>query len=137
MVAEAVILDRQIADMIDRLDVLKDRLVALAEVGADSQVPTDGGGWSVTFEGLDGCVARVTQEGPRLRSSVSSEKDVAKIKDAAGSFFGRLFVPSIAYKPVSGFRAEAEALLARGASKLIKLVTTKGATKVSYETKNG
>lgn len=137
LVAEAVSLDRQRAEIALRLDDIKDQLVTEARSRDDEHTPTKAGGWSWVAEGADGCVARVTQDGPMLKASISTDKDVDRAKALAGQseVFLMLFQPKVSYKLAAGFRDKAQRLLGKPAAKLIKSLTAPGRVKVSYETK--
>lgn len=136
LVAEAVKLDREKSAIETRLAEIKEALITEARTRADEYTPTAAGGWSWVAVGHDGCIARVTQEGPKLKASISTDKDVDKAKALAGRGFGSLFDPRVSYRLTVGFREEAEAILgASEAKKLVKALTTAGATKVAYETK--
>lgn len=136
LVSEAVKLDRQIEQLSRELAAHKAALVAEAETRAEDATPTEGGGTSITFEGADGCIARVTTAGATLKSSIKPEsRAIEKIKTAARSYFARLFNTELTYRPVDNFRSQADELLGKDASKLIKLVTNPGKTTVSFETK--
>ena len=107
LVAEAVSLDREISLQQDRLKEMKARLVTEAQSRIDEAAETEGGGKAITFQGLNGDVARVNIPGPALRSKIDSEgKAVEKIKTAAGKYFESLFVPSVVYVPIECFRAK-------------------------------
>ncbi len=135
-VAEAVSLDRQIHDLQSRLDDLEAKLVAEATTHDEEHVPTEGGGWSWTAEGADGCIVRVTKSGPALKSTITTDKDIAKAKDLCGPQFLSVFEPKIAYKLGAQFRATAERILGeKTAAKLVKLFSGSGRTTVNYETK--
>ena len=138
LVTEAVCLDREIAEKQARLKEIKESLTIEADTRGDEATATDGGGTSLTFEGADGCIARVTTAGATLKSSIKGEgKDIEKVRAAAGTIFPKLFAPVLAYKPVENFRDEATALLgATDGRKLIKLCTNPGKTTVSFETKD-
>jgi hypothetical protein len=139
LVTEAVCLDREIAEKQARLKEIKEHLTIEADTRADEATATDGGGTSLTFEGADGCVARVTTAGATLKATIKGEgKDIEKVKAAAGErLFPNLFAPVLAYKPVDNFRDEALALLGTAEGrKLIKLCTNPGKTTVSFETKD-
>jgi hypothetical protein len=74
--------------------------------------------------------------GPALKSKIDSAgKPFEKIKTAAGKFFQTLFMASVVYAPVDGFRAEAATLLGREAARLIKLCETESRPRVCFETK--
>lgn len=137
LVTEAVALDRQIQEHAARLKEIKDLLATEAETRAEEAQATDGGGTSLTFEGADGCIARVTTTGRKLKSSIKAEgRDIEKVRAAAGRFFEKLFSPVLAYRPVENFRAEAPALLGNPEGrKLVKLCETAGTTSVSFEVK--
>lgn len=136
IIAEAVALDREITESKARLAEIEDQLKAEAETRAEEHKPTDGGGWSWTAEGADGCIARVTQEGGKLKASISSDKDIGRAKDICGVVvFSQLFEPRVQFKLVADFRDRAAVALGKSAAKLIKAFSTKGNRKVSYETK--
>jgi hypothetical protein len=137
LVTEAVRLDRQIAQLQEQLDARKAQLATEAETRSDEATPTDGGGLSITFEGVDGCVARITTAGPTLKASVKpTDKKIEKIKAAAKGLFPRLFETEVVYKPVASFRDQAKELLGKDAGALVKLLESKGKTTVSFETKD-
>lgn len=137
LVSEAVALDRKIAQLQELLDTKKAQLTAEAETRADEATGTDGGGLSISFEGVDGCVARVTTAGPTLKSALKpTDKKIGKIKAAANGLFARLFETEVVYKPVAGFRDQAKELLGKDAGALVKLIESKGKTTVSFETKD-
>lgn len=138
LVTEAVCLDREIAEKSERLKQLKVQLAAEADSRSESATSTDGGGTSITFEGGDGCVARVTTAGATLKSTIKAEgRDIEKVRTASGRCFGRLFETVLAYKPAPDFREQAVALLgAKDGAKLVKLCTNPGKTTVSFETKD-
>lgn len=136
LVAEAVRLDRQKEEIDTRLKELKATLVAEAEGREEEHVDTDGGGRSWTATGTDGCIARVTFPAPSLKSKIDGEgKPIEKIRAAAGRVFDKLFRPAVTYRPVDGFRAEAEKLLGRDAGKLIRLCESETNPKVAFETR--
>lgn len=137
LVTRAVVLDRSIAQDQEELKVLKEQLAIEAASRAEQATATDGGGTSLSFEGADGCVARITTAGATLKSSVKAEgRDIEKVKAAADRHFSRLFETVLAYKPIAAFREEAISLLGpKDAGKLIKLCTNPGKTTVSFETK--
>lgn len=137
LVAEAVELDRNIAEGQERLKAIKSLLAQEAESRQEEATPTEGGGTSIEFAGRDGCIARVTTAGATLKATIKGEgRDIEKVREAAGREFGRLFAPVLAYKPVDNFRDEAAALLGtKEAAKLVKLCTTAGKVTVSFETK--
>lgn len=137
LVTEAVTLDRQIADLDERLKELKQQLVMEASSREEEHVRTDGGGASWTATGSDGCIARVTFPAPSLKSKIDGEgKAIEKIKTAAGRWFDRLFRPVVSYRPIDNFRAEVETLMGREAKKVVKLVETESNPKVAFETKD-
>jgi hypothetical protein len=136
LVTQACAADRQIADLTDTLKGMKAQLVAEAETRVEDQVATDGGGWSVTFEGVDGNICRVTAPGKALKPSIDGEgQAIEKVRDAAGVHFARLFQQAPKWKLVPNFRDEAASLLGKAAGKLIKLCTKSASTTVSFETK--
>lgn len=135
LVAEAVVLDRQKAEIDKRLKKIKAQLIAEAEARDEDHVRTDGGGSSLRFDGADGCIATVSFPARSLKSSISGVgKTIDQIQKAAGRFFGQLFVQVPAWKPVVDFRLRADHYLGRAAPKLIKLCETDSAARVSFET---
>lgn len=140
LIAEAVGLDRRIRQDETRLKEIKEALKAEAATRQEEHAPTTGGGWSWTAEAADGCICRVTQEGAKLKSSISSEKEIARLKETCGScgpaVFHQLFEPSVVYKPAQGIRETAAGLMGKAAAKLLKLITTAGMAKVAFETKD-
>jgi len=137
LVTEAVELDRQTNLIDSKLKVIKALLTAEAKLRADDATKTEGGGTSVTFEGLDGCIARITKAGRTLKSSIKdADEDTAKIRKACNGFFARLFEQTLTFCPVKDFRDQAEDSLGKeAAAKLVKLMTNSGKTTVSFETK--
>ncbi len=137
LIAQAVRVDRGISQAQDKLKGLKDQIAAEAETRPELAVATDGGGTSITFEGSGGCIARVTQAGATLKSTIKpTDKKFDQIKESAGPDFMRLFETEIVHKPVEGFRDRAAELLGTlKARPLIKLCTNPGRTTVSFETK--
>jgi hypothetical protein len=134
LVAEAVSLDRDITEKSARLAELKSLLKTEAETRSDEHTPTDAGGWSWVAEGADGCIARVTQEGGKIKSSISTDKDVEKAKTIAGPAFAQLFEPRVTYKLTKAFRDRAEQLLGKAAARLVKALSGTGQINVSFET---
>lgn len=138
LVAEAVSLDRQKSEIENRLKEIKADLLCEADTRRDEHTPTDGGGSSWTAEGNDGCIARVTFPGAKLKSSIPGVgAAIQKIQQAAGRAFGLLFSQIPAWKPCEDFRHRAAELLGpREAKKLIKLCETASSPTISYETKD-
>jgi hypothetical protein len=136
LVTEAVSLDREINEKAERLKELKAALAAEAQTREAELAPTDGGGTRWTAEGSDGCIARVNFPAPSLKGRIDAEgKTITKIKQLTGSVFSRLFITTLSYKPVEGFRNEAAALLPKAeANKLIELCQSASAPRVSFET---
>lgn len=136
LVTSAVKLDRTIAQLSEELKTLKKQIADEAKTRGDEAVRTEGGGTSISFEGDDGCVARVTTAGGTLKSSLKpDDKKLLKIKEAARGFFARLFDVETVYKPVANFRDQAAELLGKDAGKLVRLCESDGKTTVSFETK--
>ena len=136
LVTCAVETDREIAKLKEVLDTQKALLRTEAETRTEAHVATDGGGWSCTFEGTDGSIARVTTPGDALKPSIDGEgKAIEKIRELAGSHFSRLFLQAPKWKLIPNFREEAQALLGKGAGKLLKLVTKASQVTVNFETK--
>ncbi len=139
LVAEAVVLDRQKAEIETRLKKIKATLIHEATEREEDQVPTDGGGTSIRFAGADGCIATVSFPARTLKSSILvSSKPFEKIMELVETkAFERLFVHVGAYRPIDGFRQEAEVILGKDAKRLIKLCETESSPRVSFETKDG
>lgn len=138
LVDEAVVLDRQKAEIESRLKKIKAALVIEAEARPEDQVPTEGGGSSIRFTGADGCCATVSFPARTLRTSISAESKLfLKVFEAAGDTpFGRLFETVSVYRPIDNFRAEAEIILGKDARRLIKLCESETSPRVSFETKD-
>ena len=132
LVTQAVLLDRELSEKGDQLKELKSQLVEAARKNPKQFTTTDGGGCRWTATGDDGSVARVNFPAPALKAKIDGEgKTIEKIKEVAG----RLFTPSVNFKPVADFREEVLALLPKTeATKLIKLCQTESAPRVSFET---
>ena len=137
IVARAIKLDRVIAKMKSELDALKDLLIMEAELDSSNQSDTDGGGKSWICQDEDGNIARVTFPAAPLKSEIKGAgKSFLTVLAAAGKSFSKLFEKTNGWKLREDFRNRAEDLLGkRDAAKLIKLVTSKSATQVSFETK--
>ena len=138
MVENAIVLDREIAEKEEELKALKESLIQEA-AKAKERTETDGGGWSVVFEGSAGNIARVTQPGPKLKSSIDGEKvPGAKVLTLVGKLKDELFTPRLTYVPVENFRARTEELFAPGlAARIIQGCESKSAAAVAFETKDG
>ena len=139
VVTEAVALDREIAEKQDRLKELKATLSTEAESRQDEATPTEGGGTSLSLEGADGSVCRVTMTGRVLKSSVSLDGPLwGKIQSILnGRPADMFFTPEISYKPGDNFRDRAIEVLGKPeGNKLIKLCENSGKTTVSFETKD-
>lgn len=135
LVDESVEIERQIEALESTLKEKKRLLIAEAESRADEHTVTNGGGWSWRAEGDSGCAVIVTQPAPTLKSKVDGEgKSIERIREVCGNAFPRLFEQRPSYQPVPGIREEATALLGKVAGKLIKLITTESAPRVSFET---
>lgn len=136
LVDEAIRLDRIVQTSTERLKEIKADLVVEAQDQPDKEA-TDGGGWSVTFAGTDGNIARVTQPGPKLKSTVDAEsKAGAALKEKVGKLWNQLFQPVMKYKPVDGFRDLVDTLIGGAkARSILSAVTTESAPSVAFETK--
>ncbi|MDD5679556.1 MAG: hypothetical protein PHW60_16425, partial [Kiritimatiellae bacterium] len=84
-----------------------------------------------------GNIARVTFPARPLKSEIKGAgKSFLVVLTAAGKAFNKLFEKTHGWKLRDDFRQRAEDLLGQhDATKLIKLVTSKSATQVSYEIK--
>lgn len=138
LVTRAILIDRRIQDDADELKAIKARLVEAAEAEPeDRRDATKEGGYSITFSGGDGSIARVTRPGDKLRSSIDTETPKgAKLKERVGKMWSDLFEPRVQWTPVAKFReVVAEKFALRDANAIIKACTTESAPKVSFETK--
>jgi hypothetical protein len=132
-IKEAITIARAVADMEERLAVIKATLVMEALKDENKGVATKGGGQSVTFAGEE-CVARVVFPGPSLAASVkNTDADFPKIVKAAGAHFRALFRPQTTCKPVADFRELAQQLLGDKAPALIELLEKESKPTVSFE----
>lgn len=136
-VTEAIALDREIAELTERLKAIKAELVKAADSDLMDKTVTDGGGWSVSFDGVDGSIARVTQPGQKLKASISGDStNWEKIKAMLGRDANVFFKPVTNFAPCADFRK----LIAANYSttderKLLKLVESNSSPTVSFETK--
>lgn len=137
LVDQAVVLDRAIQEQTEALKEMKRQLVFESETRTEAHEPTEGGGWSLVLGGTNGCIARIIQPGPRLKSTIDAEKTAgAKIMEYVGKFKDSLFSPLLRYEPVMNFRARCEELLTpRVANAVIKACETQSSISVSFETK--
>ena len=129
LVAEAIALDRKIAELDCELKLMKAVLIEVAESRPEEYTETgdgrgtEGGGHAWIAEDAVGNIARVNFPAPALKSKVDGTgKTIEKIREVAGKWFPDLFDQAPAYKPKPEFRSFAEKLLDRAtARKLIKL----------------
>ena len=137
LVDEAIILDRDIQTMEERLKEIKEQIVAFAEADETNQIEGQGGGVAHISEGSDGAIARVSFPVATLAGKLDPEKKTfSRVKELAGRAFDALFKPTLSYKLVDGFRDQAAALLeGRDAKSLIKLCSTQSKPRVDFETK--
>jgi hypothetical protein len=137
LVTAACDLDREISTLKETLAGMKTDLVTEAESREEDQIATDGGGWSVTFEGTDGNICRVTKPGDALKPSIDGEgKAIEKIRKVCGVHFCGLFLQAPKWKLAPNFREEAKRIFGKSAGKLIKLVSKATTPSVSFETKD-
>ena len=87
LVGEAIALDREISDKTEILKGMKADLAVLAEEApAEIREATESGGYSVTYEGPDGSIARVTKPAAKLKAVIDTEKPAgAKLKAKIGN----------------------------------------------------
>jgi len=138
LVSTAINLDRKIAALEEELKSVKERLVAHAKLDEENQTETDKGGWSWSAQDPEGNLARVTVAGRSIKEGIDLEGELTtKVRALLPKdVFARLFVTATYYKLVDDFRTRASEILAKPyATKLLKLVTSKGKTSVSFETK--
>jgi len=138
LVDEAVVLDTRIAQDQELLKALKKRLVGEAQRRQPEQIPD--GGERVTFQGTNGCIARVVFPKPKLKDTIQGAgKTYDKIVEITDDTFAYLFdeKPTV-YKPTNDFREKVDAVF-KGSSararKLVDLCTSKSSPTVSFETK--
>ena len=137
LIAEAVGLDRDIAEKTVRLKEVKASLALEAGVHEDEHTITQYGGATWRAEGADGCAVMVTFPTPKLASSVDPEtKRGASVLELVGKQKENLFTPRLDYVLVANFREDVEKFLEKGvARKVMKLLTSESAPRVSFETK--
>lgn len=137
MVAEAVAVDRQVAELTDRLKQLKSDLVGEAQSRPEEHRSIEGSaGTKWTWIGSDGCVCRVTFPAPKLRATIDPDsKTGRKIVDLAGTAKGVLFHSRVVYVPVAEFRDKAVEILGGKSTRLIAACETESAPRVEFETK--
>lgn len=150
LVAEAVSLDRQIAEDEKRLKELKALLIQEAEsLPVTKDNTTEAGGSSHTFEGNDGCIARIVFPGDKLKGEIDlTTKDGAKMLDIvrfheevrmkvdADIYFDQLFQAKLVYVPRESFRETVKKLFPPvDGQRIIKLCTGKSTPQVHFETK--
>lgn len=136
LVSEAVELDRAIAQNTERLAEIKKTLISEAVSREEQSTPTEGGGWSLIMDGTNGCVARVTQPGPKLKSSIDAEKPAgAKVMAMVGKYKDELFTPRLTWIPVENFRDRVVSLFPTSHRKIITGCESKSQPAVSFETK--
>jgi hypothetical protein len=137
LVAEAVALDREVAEKSDRLKEIKGDLLAMAESETSEKTETSGGGWSVVFEGAEGCIARVTQPGDKLKANIDPESKPGKlILSLLGKYKDDYFVSKKTLQPVLNFRAQVSAAFGgREAKRILELMTSESKATLSFETK--
>lgn len=133
-IAEAVSLDREIAEKGKRLKALKAALVEEAAGRKGEYVETGNGGRAWRCEGKDGCLCNVVFPAPLLQSSIAGAA-VEAVRKLAGAAFGKLFGEVPTFKPVPDFRTVARAELGKKAAKLIAACENDSAPRVSFETK--
>lgn len=142
LVTDAVALDREIRVKQDALKVLKAELIAEACARPDAErVATEGGGWSWTAPGADGCIARVTASGPKLRDTFDpTVPKTAKLLARFGSLHRvlKFFRKEVVFRPRAGFRDLVEQEFAPAtADRLLAACASDTAPRVSFETKPG
>ncbi|HTI72293.1 MAG TPA: hypothetical protein VMF06_20130 [Candidatus Limnocylindria bacterium] len=138
IVDEAIRLDRQLEDIKEKLNAKKALLSTLAEDAPDyERIPTEGGGWSVTYTGSSGAIARVTQCGPKLKSAIDAEKPAgAKLMERVGKFRDQLFKPVLKWTPVEDIREKVASLFKSADAKaILRAISSEGTVSVSFETK--
>ena len=137
LVADAIALDRNIAELDCQLKLMKAVLIQEAESRPEDHTNTEGGGRAWIAEDAVGNIARVNFPAPALKSKVDGAgKTIEKIREVAGKWFSDLFDQAPAYKPKPEYRSYAEKFLDNAtARKLIKLCSTESAPRVSFETK--
>lgn len=135
LVDEAVELDREIARAGEQLKLLKATLVAEAEAREKEQEKA-GAGTRWTAAGSNGAIARVNFPGPSVGKFENGTPIEASVLALLGSQFKKLLESKVTYHPVKSFRDLLPALAGKAtATKVLKLLETPNAPRVSFETK--
>jgi hypothetical protein len=136
-IAEAVSLDRKIAELTACLKEVKAELTMEAEASEEEHTKTENGGATWRAEGADGCAVVVTFPAAKLASALDPEsKKGAAVLELVGREKENLFTPRLDYVLVEDFRSKIETRLDKAvAKKVLKLMTSASAPRVSFETK--
>lgn len=140
IVTEAVALDRRIQELTRSLKALKGALIeeACRPEREAERTATDGGGWSWTAPGADGCIARVTAPAPKLRAAFDpTVTKTAKLLARFGSLkrITKFFSKETVFRPREDFRALVEQDFAPAtAAKLIAACESESTPRVEFET---
>src|SRR5260221_3778890 len=120
LVTEAVLVDRNLQLLTDRLQGLKRQIILAAAASRETHQPTNGGGSSWIAEGHDGCIARVSFPGAALRAKVDPGTPAGtRLLQKLGRRKDELLRPVLNYEPVDGFRERVRALFGPGQSRQI------------------
>src|SRR4051812_17013559 len=137
LVTEAVVVDRNLHLLAQRLHRLKKQIITIASQRADLHQPTGGGGASWSSEGFDGCIARVSFPGHALLSSVDPETpDGKQLLEKLGTFRLELLRPVLHYQPIPDFRDRVRTLFDHSKSEeIIASCQAPSPPRVSFATK--
>lgn len=135
MVDEAVALDRDISQKTEQLKALKAELIAEAN-HRDGDWEDAGAGKRWTAAGSDGSIARVNFPGPSIGKFERGSPVEASVLSLLGEHVRKLLESKVTYHPVKSFRELLPALAGKAtANKVLKLLETPNAPRVSFETK--
>lgn len=137
LVMEAIDLDRTVQAETERLKEMKAKLVEQALLRSEDALATDGGGWSLMFDGAEGSIARVTQPGEKLKASIdATKKPGQKVMTLVGKHRETLFIKVVKYAPVPDFRALLGGLFnAATKKKILRICESESTPTVGFETK--
>jgi len=134
-VDEAVALDREISQKTETLKALKAELIAEAN-HRDGDWEDAGAGKRWTAAGSDGSIARVNFPGASISKFEKGTPVEASALELVGDYWRKLFEPKVTFHPVKSFRELLPALAGKAtANKVLKLLETPNAPRVSFETK--
>ena len=137
LVTEAVLIDRNLHRLSDRLRTLKQQIIAAAAISRRAHQRTRGGGSSWIAEGFDGCIARVSFPGASLRPQVDPGSTVgARLLEKLGARKDELLLPVLIYEPVEQFRERVRRLFEAAQSRqIIAACELPTPPRIAFETK--